>query len=44
MKARSSPALPGCRIQLELVEDKLQELTLEPQAHDNHTVTMSRKV
>ena len=45
MKARSSPALPGCRIQLELVEDKLRELrllTLDPREYDDRTVTMSQ--
>ena len=45
MKARSSPALPGCRIQLELVEDKLRELrllTLDPREYDDKTVTLSQ--
>ena len=45
METGRSPALPGCRIQLELVEDKLRELrllTLDPREYDDRTVTMSQ--
>ena len=45
MKAGRFSAFLGCRIQLELVEDKLRELrllTLDPREYDDRTVTMSQ--